>query len=86
MCEPELCCARLLAQTTLRNILGTKDLHQILSDRENISGSMQVTLYYLKSTTFIKPNNTTERSARQFWMKPRATGGSKWRGSRCKYW
>ena len=27
---------RLLAQTTLRNILGTKNLHEILSDRNNI--------------------------------------------------
>ena len=35
---------RLLAQTTLRNILGTKNLHEILSDRESISGSMQVVL------------------------------------------
>ena len=33
---------RLLAQTTLRNILGTKSLHEILSDRESISGAMQV--------------------------------------------
>ena len=33
---------RLLAQTTLRNILGTKNLHEILSDRESIAGSMQV--------------------------------------------
>ena len=33
---------RLLAQTTLRNILGTKSLHEILSDRESISSSMQV--------------------------------------------
>ena len=33
---------RLLAQTTLRNILGTKNLHEILSDRESITGSMQV--------------------------------------------
>ena len=32
---------RLLAQTTLRNILGTKNLHEILSDRESISSSMQ---------------------------------------------
>jgi len=32
---------RLLAQTTLRNILGTKSLHEILSDRESISTSMQ---------------------------------------------
>lgn len=35
---------RLLAQTTLRNILGTKDLHEILGDRETISGSMQAAL------------------------------------------
>ena len=35
---------RLLAQTTLRNILGTKTLHEILSDRESISSSMQVGL------------------------------------------
>jgi len=35
---------RLLAQTTLRNILGTKNLHEILSDRDSISGSMQAAL------------------------------------------
>ena len=35
---------RLLAQTTLRNILGTKSLHEILSDRDSISGSMQSVL------------------------------------------
>jgi len=33
---------RLLAQTTLRNVLGTKDLSEILSEREYISNSMQV--------------------------------------------
>ena len=33
---------RLLAQTTLRNVLGTKDLSEILSERESISNSMQV--------------------------------------------
>lgn len=33
---------RLLAQTTLRNILGTKSLAEILSERETISGMMQV--------------------------------------------
>ena len=32
---------RLLAQTTLRNVLGTKNLHEILSERESISSSMQ---------------------------------------------
>ena len=37
---------RLLAQTTLRNILGTKNLHEILSDRDSISGSMQVKLCF----------------------------------------
>ena len=33
---------RLLSQTTLRNILGTKTLSEILSDREAISLMMQV--------------------------------------------
>lgn len=33
---------RLLAQTTLRNVLGTKNLAEILSDREEIAHSMQV--------------------------------------------
>ncbi|OQR80024.1 stomatin-2-like, partial [Tropilaelaps mercedesae] len=37
---------RLLAQTTLRyrNMLGTRNLHEILSDREQISATMQNTL------------------------------------------
>ncbi|CAM4813984.1 unnamed protein product [Rotaria magnacalcarata] len=35
---------QLLAATTLRNILGTKTLQEILSDRENISHSMQAHL------------------------------------------
>jgi len=33
---------QLLAQTTLRNILGTKTLSEILTDRESISTMMQV--------------------------------------------
>jgi len=36
---------QLLAQTTLRNILGTKTLSEILTDRESISAMMQVTLF-----------------------------------------
>ncbi|XP_063699332.1 band 7 protein AGAP004871 isoform X1 [Culicoides brevitarsis] len=32
---------RLLAQTTLRNTMGTRHLHEILSERMTISGSMQ---------------------------------------------
>ncbi|XP_003978429.1 stomatin isoform X1 [Takifugu rubripes] len=35
---------RLLAQTTLRNVLGTKSLAEILSDREEIAHSMQSSL------------------------------------------
>lgn len=35
---------RLLAQTTLRNVLGTKSLSEILSERETISHSIQSTL------------------------------------------
>ncbi|XP_030373057.1 band 7 protein AGAP004871 isoform X2 [Scaptodrosophila lebanonensis] len=35
---------RLLAQTTLRNTMGTRHLHEILSERMTISGTMQVQL------------------------------------------
>ncbi|XP_071567870.1 band 7 protein AAEL010189 isoform X8 [Temnothorax nylanderi] len=35
---------RLLAQTTLRNTMGTRPLHEILSERETLSGNMQVSL------------------------------------------
>ncbi|XP_051963534.1 stomatin-like [Xyrauchen texanus] len=35
---------RLLAQTTLRNVLGIKNLSELLSDREGISNSMQAAL------------------------------------------
>ncbi|XP_051535415.1 stomatin-like [Myxocyprinus asiaticus] len=35
---------RLLAQTTLRNVLGIKNLSELLSDREGISNSMQTAL------------------------------------------
>ena len=36
--------ARLLAATTLRNVLGTKNLGDILSDREAIANDMQVSI------------------------------------------
>lgn len=39
---------RLLAQTTLRNTMGTRQLHEILSERMTISGSMQVELTLIK--------------------------------------
>ena len=46
---------RLLAQTTLRNILGTKPLHEILSERDSISQAMQVftNLYNDQNTNHI---------------------------------
>ena len=37
--------ARLLAATTLRNVLGTKNLGDILSERESIAQEMQELLY-----------------------------------------
>lgn len=43
---------RLLAQTTLRNVLGTKNLSELLSDREGIAHSMQVH-HPAKATRFV---------------------------------
>ena len=37
--------ARLLAATTLRNVLGTKNLGDILSERESIAHEMQTLLF-----------------------------------------
>jgi len=37
------------ATTTLRNVLGTKDLSEILSEREYISNSMQVRMLYISA-------------------------------------
>merc|ERR1719222_1101560 len=55
---------RLLAQTTLRNILGTKNLHEILSDRESISGSMQTVLDYATTAWGIKVERVEIKDAR----------------------
>ena len=41
---PTSASTRLLAATTLRNVLGMRNLSEILSDRENISHSMQSSL------------------------------------------
>ena len=58
--------ARLLAATTLRNVLGTMNLGEILSQRENIAREMQVkkraTDLFLKQTF------------RQTWMLPQSPG------------
>jgi len=55
---------RLLAQTTLRNILGTKNLHEILSDRESISGSMQTSLDEATTAWGIKVERVEIKDAR----------------------
>merc|ERR1712227_229415 len=55
---------RLLAQTTLRNILGTKNLHEILSDRESISGSMQTVLDDATTAWGIKVERVEIKDAR----------------------
>jgi len=44
---------QLLAQTTLRNILGTKTLSEILTDRESISSMMQVTSMHRTSRMYL---------------------------------
>ena len=44
--------SRLLAATTLRNVLGTKTLGDILSDRESIAQEMQVELLCLSLIRF----------------------------------
>merc|ERR1712051_443862 len=55
---------RLLAQTTLRNILGTKNLHEILSDRDSISGSMQSVLDEATTAWGIKVERVEIKDAR----------------------
>lgn len=48
---------RLLAQTTLRNVLGTKDLAQILMDREEMSVTMQATIDAATEAWGVKVSN-----------------------------
>ena len=38
---------QLLAATTLRNVLGTRTLQEILADRESIAHSMQVRCFFV---------------------------------------
>jgi len=55
---------RLLAQTSLRNILGTKNLHEILSDRESISLAMQTILDEATTAWGIKVERVEIKDAR----------------------
>ena len=60
---------RLLAQTTLRNILGTKDLYEILSNRESISGSMQVRSNDTMREVHLKLDSLKKCSFRNFLLR-----------------
>lgn len=44
---------KLLAQTTLRNMIGTKNLSEILMDREGLSAQMQVQINKLHSFSLL---------------------------------
>jgi hypothetical protein len=60
---------RLLAQTTLRNTMGTRHLHEILSERMTISGGMQVRLtnHSLNKKPF-EIENTSSHLSRPLWI------------------
>ena len=45
---------RLLAQTTLRNMLGTRALHEVLGERDRISSSMLVRKHLQTRVNLIK--------------------------------
>jgi len=66
---------RLLAQTTLRNILGTKSLHEILSDRESISNAMQSALDEATEPWGIKVERVEIRQASGTATKGHGRGG-----------
>jgi len=55
---------KLLAQTSLRNILGTKNLHEILSDRDSIAGAMQSILDEATADWGIKVERVEIKDAR----------------------
>merc|ERR1719285_150451 len=55
---------RLLAQTSLRNILGTKNLHEILSDRESIAGGLKSILDEATTAWGIKVERVEIKDAR----------------------
>ena len=59
--------ARLLAATTLRNVLGTKTLGDILSDRESIARSEMGMTYQVYE-------NVPSERCRQFLMRGQSPG------------
>lgn len=72
---------RLLAQTTLRNTMGTRHLHEILSERMTISGTMQVNFVnFFNRINFL--NQGIFHSTN--WMKSQKHGVSRWSESKCE--
>lgn len=87
---------KLLAQTTLRNMMGTRPLHEILSERETISGNMQVNWNQFgikrEHTQRVHVNTYTAVSMFEIkpnfrfpWTKLPIRGESKWNESKCKF-
>lgn len=78
---------RLLAQTTLRNVLGTKNLAEVLSDREGISHSMQVSSKSCKFLHLVFNNCNLflfSSYCRRLQMKPQTRGVLRWSEQRLK--
>ena len=75
--------ARLLAATTLRNVLGTLNLGDILSQRETIAREMQVLkLCCLSQEAKIFSCGIQFKLSRKHWKRALALGESWWRGWR----
>ena len=64
--------ARLLAATTLRNVLGTMTLGDILCNREAIAKEMKVRDF--KISVIYQPQFLTVIISRLFWMKELSLG------------
>ena len=62
--------SRLLAATTLRNVLGTLTLGDILSQRESLARQMRVTFSLYISRT----GEVRSTFIRSLWMSPRSPG------------
>ena len=78
--------ARLLAATTLRNVLGTMNLGDILSQRESIAKEMQVNALIHTTITFLIKGHFLLQTDTFVFSQPLmlqlSPGESRWRGLR----